>query len=69
MLEIRLKKNFKNFGLNVNMDIEEGEFVSIYGNSGSGKSTLLNLIAGLVKPDDGTIKYGKQNLVLIIRKG
>jgi molybdate transport system ATP-binding protein len=57
MLEIRLKKIFKNFSLDVEMEIKEGEFVSIYGNSGSGKSTLLNLISGLVKPDSGIIKY------------
>ncbi len=57
MLEISLKKIFKNFSLDVEMEIKEGEFVSIYGNSGSGKSTLLNLISGLVKPDSGIIKY------------
>jgi len=36
------------------------EIVSIMGSSGCGKSTILNLIAGLIKPDSGTIKiYGK----------
>ena len=34
----------------VNLDIREGEFVTLIGHSGCGKSTLLNLIAGLTKP-------------------
>lgn len=59
MLKIDVKKDFKNFNLNVNMDVKNGEFVSIYGNSGSGKTTLLNLIAGLAKPDSGDINMGR----------
>lgn len=40
---------------NVNLTIQEGEFVCIVGPSGCGKSTLLNLIAGLDKPTQGEI--------------
>lgn len=39
----------------VNLSIEEGEFVSIVGYSGSGKTTLISLIAGLLMPDKGQI--------------
>ncbi len=39
---------------NINLSVEEGEFVVIVGYSGSGKSTLINMISGLVKPDTGT---------------
>ncbi|RLL43995.1 ABC transporter ATP-binding protein [Oceanobacillus piezotolerans] len=39
---------------NVNLDIEEGEFVSILGPSGCGKSTLLKIIAGFIEPTDGS---------------
>ena len=37
----------------INLDIAEGEFVSLIGHSGCGKSTLLNLIAGLTLPSQG----------------
>lgn len=37
----------------INLNIEEGEFVSIVGYSGSGKTTLISLIAGLLHPDSG----------------
>ncbi|MBL9198864.1 MAG: ABC transporter ATP-binding protein [Opitutaceae bacterium] len=40
----------------VNLSIERGEFVAIVGYSGSGKTTLISLIAGLQKPDAGTVK-------------
>jgi nitrate/nitrite transport system ATP-binding protein len=40
----------------VNLSIERGEFVAIVGYSGSGKTTLISMIAGLQKPDAGTIK-------------
>ena len=40
---------------NINLNISQGEFVSLVGVSGSGKSTLLNIIAGLEKPDSGLV--------------
>ena len=39
----------------INLAVEEGEFVAIVGFSGAGKTTLISAIAGLVKPDSGTI--------------
>lgn len=41
---------------NVDIDIQDGEFVGIVGESGSGKSTLLNLIGALDKPSNGSIE-------------
>ncbi|MCC5025555.1 MAG: ABC transporter ATP-binding protein [Candidatus Synoicihabitans palmerolidicus] len=41
---------------NVNLAVEENEFVAIIGFPGSGKSTLVNLLAGLQMPDTGTVK-------------
>lgn len=40
---------------NVNLTIDEGEFVCLVGPSGCGKSTLLNIVAGLEKPDSGKV--------------
>lgn len=39
----------------INLTIEEGEFVAIVGFSGSGKSTLISAMAGLIKPDEGAV--------------
>jgi putative ABC transport system ATP-binding protein len=39
----------------INLHVDKGEFVALCGSSGSGKSTLLNLLAGLTKPDEGSI--------------
>jgi NitT/TauT family transport system ATP-binding protein len=39
----------------INIDINEGEFVSILGPSGCGKSTLLSIVAGLTKPTSGEV--------------
>lgn len=41
----------------INLMIQEGEFVSILGPSGSGKSTLLRIIAGLTEATQGTVSY------------
>ena len=40
---------------NLNLKVDEGEFVSILGPSGSGKSTIFNLIGGLLIPEQGNI--------------
>ena len=42
--------------LELDLDIESGDFVSLMGPSGTGKSTLLNLLSGIDKPDAGSIR-------------
>ncbi|MDP6606262.1 MAG: ABC transporter ATP-binding protein [Dehalococcoidia bacterium] len=46
----------------VSFDVPEGEFIAVVGRSGSGKTTLLNLVAGLDRPDSGTIHIGDQEI-------
>jgi NitT/TauT family transport system ATP-binding protein len=56
----------------VSLSVAEAEFVCLVGASGCGKSTLLNIIAGLEKPDSGTVQVdgkpvmgpGRQRLVM-----
>lgn len=46
----------------INLTVEEGEFISIMGPSGGGKSTLLYLLGGLDMPTSGTVKINGTDL-------
>ena len=41
----------------INLNVEENEFVAVIGFSGSGKSTLINLLSGLLQPSSGSVCY------------
>ena len=62
MIEISLQKLLKSsagqMNLNVQIKLEEGKLITIYGKSGAGKSTLLMLLAGLMDPEKGYVKVG-----------
>ncbi len=63
MASLTLDKVRKTFGTvevlkEINLAIEDGEFLVLVGPSGCGKSTLLNLIAGLETSSDGEIRIG-----------
>ncbi len=47
----------------LNLQIDKGEFVAIVGFSGAGKTTLISLIAGLLKPDSGSITLNDLEIV------
>lgn len=60
MSYIELKNISKRYGkrevlTNISLAVEEGEFVSIVGTSASGKTTFMRIVAGLEKPDLGTV--------------
>lgn len=42
----------------VDLSVAPGEYVAVIGESGAGKSTLLNLVAGLDRPDAGSVHFG-----------
>lgn len=46
----------------INLSMHDGEFVAIVGFSGSGKTTLISAIAGLIKPDSGTLLFKGQEI-------
>lgn len=44
------------------LEVAAGEVVAVMGPSGSGKSTLLHCLAGIVRPDAGSVRYGQREL-------
>ena len=62
LIELKLENVSKSFGTrrvlrNVCAEVRTGEALVVTGHNGSGKSTLLTLIAGLTRPDSGTIRF------------
>jgi putative ABC transport system ATP-binding protein len=53
---------------NVQLNVNEGEFVAIQGTSGSGKSTLLNMLGGLDHPTSGEVFFGSKPLGPLTKK-
>jgi putative ABC transport system ATP-binding protein len=61
--------NIRNFILkDINLNIKEGEFVSVMGPSGSGKSTLLNIIGMLDTPSEGDYDFMDQEVYKLKEK-
>lgn len=52
----------------INLRVHKGENVIVLGRSGSGKSVLIKLIAGLLKPDSGTITIFGENIAKLNKK-
>jgi branched-chain amino acid transport system ATP-binding protein len=59
-----LTKRFGGFTAvnDVNLEIKEGEIISIIGTNGAGKTTLVNMISGYLKPDSGTILFSDKDI-------
>jgi len=70
MSRVNLQSVTKHFGQTVavhefNLDVAEGEFVTLLGPSGCGKTTTLRMIAGLVEPTTGHIYFDEQDVTYI----
>ena len=50
----------------VNLEVHDGEIVSLIGANGAGKTTILHTITGLKKATSGTVEYNGQNLLQIV---
>lgn len=55
MLEVSIEKRLSHYDLKVDFTVDD-EILVLFGPSGSGKTTILNTIAGLMQPDEGSIK-------------
>lgn len=67
MTAIHLENLGKTFGSftalrNMNLEIADGEFVALLGPSGCGKSTTMNMIAGMIDPSEGAIRFGDRDM-------
>lgn len=66
----RYLRNEKHFCAidDVNLTVDQGDFYCIMGESGSGKSTLLNILAGMLKPTEGSVYIDNEELSRMKRK-
>lgn len=67
MKQIELKNIVKSFDNNVvlkniNLDIEEDEFLTLLGPSGCGKTTMLRIIGGFESPDEGVVYFNGEDI-------
>jgi len=61
-LAVDIERRLRDFHLRIAIEVAEGELVALFGHSGSGKSMTLRSIAGLERPDAGTVQLGDRVL-------
>ena len=64
MIEIDVQKELRsasgNMQLDIQLSVEQGDLLTLYGKSGAGKTSLLMIIAGLMHPEKGKIRVGDE---------
>ena len=66
MLKVKqLKYKFDKTTFEFNFDVTDNNIVGVIGKSGSGKSTLFNLLAGFLKPNNGSIFFNENNITYL----
>ena len=66
MLKVKqLKYKFDRTTFEFNFDLTDNNIVGVIGKSGSGKSTLFNLLAGFLKPNNGSIFFNDNNITYL----
>jgi molybdate transport system ATP-binding protein len=62
ILEVRVRHRLRHFDLDAHLDVGR-EVVALVGPSGAGKSSLLGVVAGLLHPDEGSVRLGERTLL------
>ena len=67
-IPIAIRQVAKRYGRSValdgiDLDVRSGEFMTLLGPSGSGKTTLLMVLAGFVRPDQGSLHFGADDVI------
>ena len=54
--------------IDVSLSLPPGEIICLLGPSGGGKSTLLRIVAGLIKPDSGTVNISASQCAMVFQE-
>jgi heme exporter protein A len=65
IINLSFARNGLSLFSNLTLNLNEGDLLNIYGNNGSGKTTLIKLIAMLLLPDQGQIKYNTRAIIYL----
>ena len=66
-MTLQLEARLAERGVDVHIDVAEGETLAVLGPNGAGKSTLLSILAGLVRPDSGNARLDGESLFDLAR--
>jgi molybdate transport system ATP-binding protein len=62
MLEVRLRKSYEGFRLDAEFAVDGPRVTALFGRSGAGKSSIVRLLAGLDRPEAGSVRLGERIL-------